>query len=59
MKLGLAFYLAAVLLGFILAPNKFYVVTFGLWGSISWLSRGPGGFSPKAPAGRGKEVCSG
>ncbi|MBM6738038.1 hypothetical protein [Faecalicatena fissicatena] len=32
MKLGLAFYLAAVLLGFILAPNKFYVVTFGAMG---------------------------
>ncbi len=32
MKMGLAFYLAAVLLGFILAPNKFYVATFGAMG---------------------------
>ena len=32
MKMGLAFYLAAVLLGFILAPNKFYVITFGAMG---------------------------
>ena len=32
MKMGLAFYMAAVLLGFILAPNKFYVITFGAMG---------------------------
>ena len=28
MKTGLAFYLAAVILGFLLAPNKFYVISF-------------------------------
>ena len=59
MKMGLAFYLAAVLLGFILAPNKFYVITFGAMGLYILAVEGPGGFSPKAPAGRGKEVCSG
>lgn len=29
MRAGTAFYLASVLLGFLLAPNKFYVVTYG------------------------------
>ena len=28
LRTGLAFYLATVLLGFLIAPNKFYVVTF-------------------------------
>lgn len=32
MKMGFAFYVAAVLLGFILAPNKFYVLTFAAMG---------------------------
>ena len=32
LKTGLAFYLAAVLLGFITAPNKFYVITFTAMG---------------------------
>lgn len=32
MRSGAAFYLAAVLLGFITAPNKFYVVTFAAMG---------------------------
>ncbi|MGC4019162.1 MAG: hypothetical protein QM793_08005 [Muricomes sp.] len=32
MRMGLAFYLAAVLLGFFLAPNKLYVVSFAAMG---------------------------
>ncbi len=36
LKAGAAFYLAAVLLGFILAPNKFYVVTFAAMGFYIW-----------------------
>lgn len=29
MKMGSAFYLASVLLGFLIAPNKFYVISYG------------------------------
>ena len=55
MKMGLAFYLAAVLLGFIIAPNKFYVVTFGAMGLYilviegAWrlLARNPGRFQKR------------
>ena len=36
LKAGGAFYLAAVLLGFITAPNKFYVVTFSAMGFYIW-----------------------
>ena len=36
LKAGAAFYLAAVLLGFILAPNKFYVLTFAAMGFYIW-----------------------
>ena len=36
LKAGGAFYLAAVLLGFITAPNKFYVVTFAAMGLYIW-----------------------
>ncbi|MEF9945425.1 MAG: hypothetical protein RR869_00155 [Lachnospiraceae bacterium] len=32
-KLGAAFYVASILLGFILAPNKLYCVTFGAMGA--------------------------
>lgn len=32
LKLGFAFYIAAILLGFILAPNKLYCVTFAAMG---------------------------
>lgn len=32
MRMGLAFYLAAVLLGFLLAPNKLYVISFAAMG---------------------------
>lgn len=50
MKMGVAFYLAAVLLGVILAPNKFYVLTFAAMGFYitavegMWrlLAKGPG-----------------
>lgn len=46
---GLAFYLAAVLLGFLLAPNKLYVVSFAAMGFYilviefmwRWLGRRP------------------
>ena len=37
LRAGAAFYIAAVLLGFITAPNKFYVVTFeAVW---KWLEK--------------------
>lgn len=36
MRAGTAFYLAAVLLGFITAPNKFYVLTFAAMGFYIW-----------------------
>ena len=36
LKAGAAFYLAAVLLGFITAPNKFYVLTFTAMGFYIW-----------------------
>ena len=36
LKAGAAFYLAAVLLGFITAPNKFYVLTFTAMGVYIW-----------------------
>ena len=36
LKTGGAFYLAAVLLGAIIAPNKFYVLTFAAMGLYIW-----------------------
>ena len=36
LKTGAAFYIAAVLLGFITAPNKFYVFTFAAMGFYIW-----------------------
>ena len=36
LRVGAAFYLAAVLLGFITAPNKFYVLTFAAMGIYIW-----------------------
>ena len=36
LKAGAAFCLAAVLLGFITAPNKFYVLTFAAMGGYIW-----------------------
>ena len=36
LRAGAAFYIAAVLLGFITAPNKFYVLTFAAMGFYSW-----------------------
>ncbi|MCC2254834.1 hypothetical protein LKD70_10455 [Ruminococcus sp. CLA-AA-H200] len=50
LKTGGAFYIAAVLLGFITAPNKFYVLTFAamglyIWGIEAvwrWLEKRPG-----------------
>ena len=47
LRAGAAFYIAAVLLGFITAPNKFYVLTFAamgfyIWGiEAAWLERHP------------------
>ena len=32
LRTGVAFYLAAVLLGFLVTPNKFYVITFAAMG---------------------------
>lgn len=40
MMTGTAFYLAAVILGMILAPNKFYVLTFGAMGLYILLIEG-------------------
>ena len=36
LRAGAAFYIAAVLLGFITAPNKFYVLTFAAMGLYIW-----------------------
>lgn len=36
LKMGAAFYIAAVLLGLITAPNKFYVLTFAAMGIYIW-----------------------
>ena len=36
LRAGAAFYIAAVLLGLITAPNKFYVLTFAAMGSYIW-----------------------
>lgn len=36
LRAGVAFYVAAVLLGFITAPNKFYVLTFAAMGIYIW-----------------------
>ena len=36
LRTGAAFYIAAVLLGFITAPNKFYVITFAAMGFYIW-----------------------
>ncbi len=36
LRAGAAFYIAAVLLGFITAPNKFYVLTFAAMGIYIW-----------------------
>ncbi len=36
LRVGAAFYIAAVLLGFITAPNKFYVITFTAMGFYIW-----------------------
>ena len=36
LRVGAAFYIAAVLLGFITAPNKFYVITFAAMGFYIW-----------------------
>ena len=36
LKVGAAFYIAAVLLGLITAPNKFYVLTFAAMGLYIW-----------------------
>lgn len=36
LRVGAAFYIAAVLLGFITAPNKFYVFTFAAMGFYIW-----------------------
>ena len=36
LRTGVAFYLAAVLLGFLVTPNKFYVITFAAMGLYIW-----------------------
>ena len=57
MKTGLAFYLAAVILGFLLAPNKFYVISFaGMALYILAVEGGvaPAGAAPGQMAGKGR-----
>ena len=36
LRAGMAFYIAAVFLGLIMAPNKFYVLTFAAMGFYIW-----------------------
>ena len=36
LRTGAAFYLAAILLGFLVTPNKFYVITFAAMGFYIW-----------------------
>lgn len=49
MKMGAAFYIAAVLLGIILAPNKFYVLTFAAMGFYILAVEGAWRFLAKGP----------
>lgn len=37
---GIAFYIAGVILGFFVAPNKLYVVTYAAMGLYIWLAEG-------------------
>ena len=39
LRIGAAFYAAGVILGFITAPNKFYVFTFAAMGLYRWIVR--------------------
>lgn len=38
LKVGAAFYFAGVLLGILIAPNKFYVGSYGVMGLYIWLA---------------------
>ena len=49
MKMGAAFYLAAVILGFILAPNKFYVISFAAMGLYIFVIEGAWRILVKGP----------
>ena len=44
MKAGVAFYLADILLGFLVTPNKFYVISFAAMGFTSWQRKAAGDF---------------
>ena len=33
-KMGAAFYIAGVILGFIVSPNKFYILSYGAYGIL-------------------------
>ena len=53
---GAAFYIAAVLLGFITAPNKFYVLTFAAMGLYIWGIEAAFRYLEKHPAIRNRQA---
>ena len=55
LKAGAAFYIAAVLLGFITAPNKFYVLTFAAWGLYIWGIESEFRYLENNPASRNRQ----
>ena len=67
LRAGAAFYIAAVLLGLITAPNKFYVLTFAamgfyIWGIEAvwrWLGKHPGIAHPHCSRFPGPAFCAG
>src|SRR5699024_10135428 len=56
LKAGAAFYIAAVLLGFITAPNKFYVLTFAAMGLYIWGIQAAFRYLEKHPAIRNRQA---
>ena len=56
LKAGAAFYIAAVLLGFITAPNKFYVLTFAAMGLYIWGIEAAFRYLEKHPAIRNRQA---
>ena len=56
LKAGAAFYIAAVLLGFITAPNKFYVLTFAAMGLYIWGIEAAFRYLEKHPAIRNRQT---
>ena len=56
LKAGAAFYIAAVLLGFITAPNKFYVLTFAAMALYIWGIEAAFRYLEKHPAIRNRQA---